>query len=187
MTRNKYCCYYYNYAPSRNTLKKHKILNRLKRNKNIVIVKPDKGNGVVILDRNKYNENILKLISDQSKFKKLTSDVTKQREEQLKKFLRRLKNKNFFTDAEYYKIYPKGSQPALIYGLPKIHKSYPKGSYPPFRPIVSSIGTYNYNLSKYLCSLLTPILPTQHCTKDSFTFEKEITQVSLSNTFFSFI
>ena len=48
---------------------------------------------------------------------------------------------------------------------------------------MSSIGTYNYNLSKYLCSLLTPILPNQHCTKDSFTFEKETNQVSLSNTF----
>ena len=37
-----------------------------------------------------------------------------------------------------------------------MHMEREPGSIPPFRPIVSSIGTYNYNLSKYLCGLLTP-------------------------------
>ena len=39
-----------------------------------------------------------------------------------------------------------------------MHKEREPGSIPPFRPIVSSIGTYNYNynLSKDLCGLLTP-------------------------------
>ena len=42
-------CYTHNYRPSRNVLKKHGILKRLKNNNDIVILKPDKGNGVVIL------------------------------------------------------------------------------------------------------------------------------------------
>ena len=45
-------------------------------------------------------------------------------------------------------------QPARIYGLPKMHKVREPSSAPPFRPIVSSIGTYNYNLAKFLCTLL---------------------------------
>ena len=41
--------YYSNYKPTRATLKKQGILKKLKNNKNIVILRPDKGNGVVIM------------------------------------------------------------------------------------------------------------------------------------------
>ena len=57
-------------------LKRHKLLKDLKKNKNIVILKPDKGNGVVVLDRTAYDSGILKIISDTSKFKVLTEDPT---------------------------------------------------------------------------------------------------------------
>ena len=43
-------------------------------NKDIVITKPDKGNGVVILDRELYNNAIEEIISDTSKFEKLNED-----------------------------------------------------------------------------------------------------------------
>ena len=52
-----------------------------------------------------------------------------------------------------------------------------------FRPIVSSIGTYNYNLIKLLTDMLDPAIPTEYCTKDSFSFCKEIQEVSSSNIF----
>ena len=47
----------------------------------------------------------------------------------------------------YDKICPSGSQPAGIDGLPKTHKAREPNSIPPFRPIVSSIETYNYELA----------------------------------------
>ena len=50
-------------------------------------------------------------------------------------------------------------------------------------PIVSSLGTYNYNLPKYLCNLLSPHLPEQYCTKDFFTFVEELKWVSLVDKF----
>ena len=37
-----------------------------------------------------------------------------------------------------------------------MHKARGPDSVPPFRPIVSSEGTYNYERAKYLCSLLQP-------------------------------
>ena len=64
-----------------------------------------------------------------------------------------------------------------------MHKVKNESDTPPFRPIVSSIGSYNYNLSKFLCNMLTPFIPEQHCTKDTFTFVKELNQVS-SKVFF---
>ena len=166
--------YFYNYEPTKATVRKHKLLNRLKKNKDIVITYPDKGNGVVILDRKKYDDSIDGLISDTTKFKKLKDDVTLQREGKLQRFLRTLKKKGFFEDSIYDGIYPKGSNPARIYGLPKLHKSFPAGTYPPFRPIVSSIGTYNYKLSKFLCTLLNPLISNEHSTKDTFTFVEDI-------------
>ena len=56
-------------------------------------------------------------------------------------------------------------------------------STPPFRPIVSSIGTYNYNLAKYLCDLLSPHIPTEHCATDTFTFVQDIQSLSMFGKF----
>ena len=64
-----------------------------------------------------------------------------------------------------------------MYGLPKLHKVKDSCPLPPFRPIVSSIGTYNYQLVKYLCNLLTPAISYDHCTRDSFTFADEIQKI----------
>ena len=175
--------YYYNYSPSATTLKKHRILKRLKSNSNIVIMKPDKGNGVVILDRVVYEKSIHNIIDDRSKFTKLQQDVTIKREKQLQRFLRELKQDNFFTETQYKRIYPNGSKPALIYGLPKMHKSFTSEGFPKFRPIVSSIGCYNYNLSKFLGELLSPYINTNYSPKDSFTFVKELKEVSVDNCF----
>ena len=66
----------------------------------IVITKPDKGNGVVILDRKLYNNAIEEIISDTSKFEKLSEDPTLKRESSLQHFLRTLKQKNFLNEIE---------------------------------------------------------------------------------------
>ena len=50
-----------------------RILNDLRRNPNVVILKPDKGNGVVILNRSDYDSGLLKIISDSTKFKPIKS------------------------------------------------------------------------------------------------------------------
>ena len=114
---------------------------------------------MVILDRTVYDSSILNIISDSSKFKKLKDDPTLLREGQLQRFLRNLKKNDEIENTIYDKIYPSGSQPARIYGLPKMHKVQDHSSTPPFRPIVSSIGTYNYNLANYLCTLSNPHIP----------------------------
>ena len=64
-----------------------------------------------------------------------------------------------------------------------MHKPFDSNSLPNFRPIVSSIGTYNYNLSKYLCELLSPNLPNKYCTKVTFTFVEELKEVSINDKF----
>ena len=49
--------------------------------------------------------------------------------------------------------------------------------------IVSSIGTYNYELAKYLCILLEPHIPSEYCALDTFIFVREINEFPLSGKF----
>ena len=148
--------YYNSYSPSKSSLKKHGIIKKLRGNKNIVIVKPDKGNGIVILDRGVYNNRIYEIINDGTKFKKLKEDETLKRQGSLQRFLLSLKKGGFFSKEDYERIYPTGSMPARLYGNPKMHKVKEPGVIPPMRPIVSSIGSYKYNLAKFLGNELTP-------------------------------
>ena len=125
-------------------------------------MKPDKGNRVVILDRKLYNNAIEEIISDTSKFEKLNEDPTLTRKTSLQPFLRKLKQKNFFNEIEYDKLYPFGSAPARIYGTPKMYKFSSSDSFPKLRPIISSIGTFKYNLARFLCDLLSLLVPNEN-------------------------
>ena len=114
--------YFYNNKPSPRILRQLRVLRNLSKNKDIVITKLGKGSGVVILDRNLYNNAIEEITSGTSKFEKLNEDPTLKREASLQRFLRKLKQRNFFNEIEYDKLYLSGSAPALIYGTPKMHK-----------------------------------------------------------------
>ena len=109
--------YFYKYKPSPRILRQHRVLRNLRKNKDIVITKPDKGNGVVILDSKLYNNAIQEIISNTSKFENLNEDPILKREASLQSFLCKLKQKNFFNKNEFDKLYPSVSAPARIYGV----------------------------------------------------------------------
>ena len=87
--------YFYNDKPSPCILRQHRIIWNLKKNKDIVIAKSDKGNGAVILHRKLYNNAIEEVISDTSKFEKLNEDPTLKCEASPQRFLHKLKQKTF--------------------------------------------------------------------------------------------
>ena len=64
-------CYIYKYTPSKSSLKKHKILRKLRSQNNIIITHPDKGNSIAILNRSDYIKSMAELISDKKNFKSL--------------------------------------------------------------------------------------------------------------------
>ena len=69
-----------------------------------MILRPDKGCGTVILDRQDYVKKLYPIINDTSKFKKLPFGPTILREGPLERFSRTLENKGFFTDESHDKI-----------------------------------------------------------------------------------
>ena len=80
-------------------------------------------------------------------------------------------------------MYSSGSAPAHIYATPKMHKFSSRDSFPILRPIVSSIGTFNYNLASSLCDLLSPLIPNDYSCKDTFSFASQIRNANLSRKF----
>ena len=98
--------------------------------------------------------------------------------------LRKLKQKDFFNKIEYDKLYPSGSPLARIYCTPKLHKFSSSDSFPKLRQIVSSIGTFNYNLARFLCDPLSPLVPNDCSCKDTFSFVSQIKNANFSKEFF---
>ena len=105
------------------------------------------------------------------------------REASLQCFLCKLKQKNFFNKIEYDKLYPSGSAPVRIYDMPKMHKFSSSDSFPKLCPIVSSIGTFTYNLVCFLCDLLPPLVPNDYSCKNTFCFVSQIKNTNLSKKF----
>ena len=81
----------YNYISKVNLTKIEKLLlNNLDNNKNIPIQKSDKGNSVVLLDKDKYLEGLSKLLNNITKFELLQFDHDKELN-----YILNLKKKNY--------------------------------------------------------------------------------------------
>ena len=80
-------------------------------------------------------------------------------------------------------MYLSGSARARIYDTFKMHKFSSSDSFPKLCPIVSSIGTFNYNLARFLCDLLSPLVSNDYSCKDTFSFVSQIKNPDLSETF----
>ena len=64
-----------------------------------------------------------------------------------------------------------------------MHKFSSSDSFPKLRPIVSSIDTFNYNLTRFLCDLLSPLVANDYSCKDTFSFVSQIKNANLSKKF----
>ena len=149
----------------------------------IVITKPDKGNGVVILDRKIYINAIHEIISDTSKFEKHNENPTLKCQASQYNVFYVSWNKKTSNENVCDKLYPSGSAPAQIYGTPKIHKFSSGDSFPKLRPIISSIGTFNCNLACFLCDLLLSLVPNDYSCIDTFSFVSQIKNANISSEF----
>ena len=80
-------------------------------------------------------------------------------------------------------MYSSGSALAPLYGTPKMHKFFFSDSFPKLCPIFSSIGTFNCNLARFLCDILSPLAPNGYSCKDTFSFVSQIKKTNLSRKF----
>ena len=147
-------------------------LEKLKSNSNIVICKPDKGNGIVLLDKEDYVRKMEDILGDSTKFAKLPDNVfllVLKQEDKVNNYLRSLKAKGVIDSTTFSQLHVSGAQPGIMYGLPKVHKH---GC--PLHLILSALLTFNYRLAKFFVPILTPITTNVFTVKDSFSFATEI-------------
>ncbi|CAF1389693.1 unnamed protein product [Adineta ricciae] len=150
-------------------------LKSLKSNKDIVICKADKGNSIVILDRDVYTKKAEDILRGEQ-FEQLDSDKFHlEREEELNKYMLFLYKENVIDNRLRHQLKSTCSSISVFYGLPKAHKA----GYP-IRPIISTIGSYQYQLSKYLAKAIRDARPqAPSYIKDSFEFVKKIKEIML--------
>ena len=154
-------------------------LNQLRKNKDIVVTKPDKGNGTVILNRSDYDDKMAAILSDKVNFKQLDVDLYKhivKLERRNNRLVDKMVADKVISSSTGNEIKTRGSRPGIMYGLPKIHK---EGT--PMRPIVSMTGSFNYKMSRYLVSVLSSLSVNEFSVRDIFAFTEEISRFSNKN------
>ena len=138
-------------------------------------MRPDKGNGVVLIDVVDYKKQMDELFSDSNKFKHIDSDPTNTRLKTVQSYLSTLLSRNEITKGEYKALRPKCAKPARAHGLPTIHKTYQ--NLPKFRPIIDTNGATHYQIGQYLTNLLSPLTVSQYSLKDSFDAANKIRDI----------
>jgi hypothetical protein len=84
------------------TRKMLQLIKNLRKDKSIHITRPDKGRGIVIMDRDDYINKMNLIINDVNTFKCIDVDPTIKKEDRLHQKLLKLKHSGFITQDEYY-------------------------------------------------------------------------------------
>ena len=138
-------------------------------------MKPDKGNRIVLLNKEDYTNSMENLFSDKNRFKQLDSDPTITRLSCLQSYLRKLKNNNEITEGKFKAMRPQNARPAKASGLPKIYQQF--DNLPSFRPIIDTAGSAHYLTAKFLANLLKPLTTNQFTFDDSFDAARKIKSI----------
>ena len=95
----------------------------------------------------------MSILSDESTYKRISKDPASSLERKRNEKLLSLKKTGALPGNWHYKIRSSGGKNPQFYGLPKVHK---QGL--PMRPIISFIQSPIYQLSKYLVTILSPLV-----------------------------
>ena len=135
-------------------------LRELRTSKNIIITRPDKGNGTVLMNKVDYISKMMEILGDKTKFECLggcdVHDRTGQNERSIQTYLLRQRKAGEISSEVYDRVRPTGSVRPRIYGLPKMHNPKPI----PLRPILSMAGSASaeHGLARWLPEVIRPVL-----------------------------
>ena len=148
------------------TIEERRALRNLRERKDLMILPTDKGKSVCIMTSEQYKSKVNELISDDQTYERLQKDPTNLYTHKVREALKSIEEKGNLSRGQYLRLYPSDPSPPLFYGLPKVHK---QGV--PLRPIVSTIGSATYEVSKHLAGILAPLVGnTEFTVKDSKDF-----------------
>ena len=157
----------------------YKKIKEFTSNPEITVRKADKSNTFVIMNTDEYINKIDAILSDSTKFRKVTKDPSDALKSEINKLITTI---NGHSDCNMSKVIGH-YEPGYIYGNPKIHKSQ---NDPPLRPIISQVGTVTYDIAKWMNSLITPYMPQKFTINSTNDFIK-IAQTVKDPNFLAFL
>ena len=137
-------------------------LRNLQKDDTIIVLPADKGRATVLMNTDDYKTKISALVSDTNTYSKLKKDPNTRFKTKLVNIFKQWKKDKSISERLYWRLYPNAEEAPKLYGTPKIHK--PNA---PLRPIVSCCGSITYNAARYLATVLSPLVGTQHSVKNS--------------------
>ena len=160
------------------------VLKKLSSKKNLIICRPDKGKGIVLLDRDDYVNKMNVILSDQTKFVEVgfpEFSVIFRAEDKINRTLKQLKDRNIINGDTYNSLFSSGSSFGILYGLPKVHKENV-----PLRPILAAYNCPSFPLAKFLVPLLNNLSTNQYTLSNSSQFVPQILVQNPDNFMVSF-
>ena len=127
-------------------------ITTLRNNKDIVIKPADKGGNIVIMNREDYIKERLKLLSD-NHYEMLEEDQT-QNYNIIYQVLQQAANLEIIDDKMKKTLYNKAPRIPNFYMLPKVHKTENPG-----RPTVNGIGSITEKISAYVDQEISHLVP----------------------------
>jgi len=145
-------------------------LKNLQHNQDIIIKKADKSAGIVILNKQDYEDKIYSMLNDTNVYTRTDINDTLEVKHTLDCFAKQLYEAHYINKKQLRHITNFIPKCPIFYGIPKIHKLNN-----PLRPIVSQINGPTSKISKYLDLLLsTAEKQIPHLLQDTTAFLKLI-------------
>lgn len=130
-------------------------IQSLAERKDIVIRPADKGGGLVILSKEYYQSEMVRLLSDHDTYRVLSKDPMLLYKVELHAIIEDGKDQKILNKKEAMYLDPLFCRTPIIYFLPKIHKDTVN---PPGRPIVNGIDSVSARLGQYIDFFLQPLV-----------------------------
>lgn len=169
------------------TLSESKALGELQKNHKIIIKPADKGNAVVIQDRDRYIWEGERQLAVSDHYKTLDKPIYLETMNEVRDILEEMGQKHILKRAQIdYLMGPGTPRARRFYLLPKIHKEPEKWSIPfkipPGRPIVSDCNSETYYTAEYIEHFLGPI-SQKHPSylKDTYDFISKVKNIQIPN------
>ena len=141
---------------------------------------------MVLVDSEVYVNHIENTLKENTKFEKvyiktMILNFQDNHEKCINEILRSLKSAGSVSNKQYKEIKTVGSRTGVLHGLCKVHKAIVDVC-PPFRLILSVIGTPTYKIAKFLVPILCCLTFKNSMLKTLFCLENKLLSKTLAFT-----
>ncbi len=153
-----------------------------------IIIKPaDKGNAIIIMNRNQYLKEVLRQLNNQEFYQKLTKPIYTEYIPMIHRLIETLLKQRYINKKQAtHPTSQETQRPRRFYILPKIHKNKTTWHFPDIpsgRPIVSDCNSESYSISVYIDNYLNHISNKHYSyIKYTYDFLEKIKNLKIEHT-----